>query len=1217
MKRLLSVVCAVAILLTTASLMLQPSLSADNINLVENGDFSTEDLSYWTDENSSRKTTILKSGNNAINGATAMVKSKNGAISQIISIDSNSEYSFGVTVKTLGSADADLSVTVLAGEDYSTVLDSVSQLTATGNSTSVRLSGRFSSAENTSVKIRICNANTGSQAAAVDDVKLEKIVFTVNDELLNGDFESDSMAYWRHETEGLLLNEVAENAIGGSRNVLSPNGKAGCVSQMFKIDANTDYNYSISVKSDSDKTLEISILGGADYSELLANATFNQKTGILSADKPAVVSGGFASGESTSVKVVISVSEGTNGSLYFDDVVVGKVNTEIINGDFESGDLTGWKHNEGAEIITENHNYKSWSINGKTLYLDNENGMVWQTMKVEKGTYYYYKATGITCSFNQMELSMKIYAGTVIDEQKLLASASEGGKEGTWKNRYASFAGEFNTGDNDRITVVFSYNAFDNFACVDDVVVAKDTIVANDELLNGNFDDGNVDNWIWTGDPAKLTIEDEDTLSYSNPQFPLSVLGIFSPKLYADKAPTPQNHFFQVIKAKPLTTYEYSFYVWSGWASVYVNIYDGKYSTNKLCETMIINDGKTWGHWHHFSGTVTTSADAQYIRFDFGARADGSNNFYYMDDIVLRERPSSPEKIINGDFEFNHFVDKNGYGGWYTESDKLEFVDKIASNSGRFSLFFGEDGEIYQTIRVYPDIDYEVSLYHRGTYGEVDIKLFDEQNNLLYENKSIHTNASRFEKMVGNIRFDSEQTVKVVITASKGSYIDDAVVSDPKDIKPIISQSTPKILVFNSSLLEIQKEAENLFVNGDFESEPEKGKGWNTDEFIGQDFVSVAKNTSKALKFSSKGEDAKTATIWIDVEPETEYTLSMELLGEYLSVENSGLFNISIINPATNRPLSTKDARIEGICPTSYDNKWHRRAVVFTTGYCTQIGLQFCGTNTTVWIDNAILCSSDYAGRKAVSADTLTIKEQSNATVTCVDSENIISSVNWSDGVNYGKVAVYNKGVFYYNESTTPQYISYLKYFNVKPNTDYVAAFKIRAAGDGYASAGIASKTDKLVRFFDVKPEYSDNQWESYTVTFNTGNVSELAFAVTDGGGSLEVDDLVICNASAAVFGAPLERVEDESEDDFEDDEYLEEDLEEDDEPEEETKKKTKKKLTKKYNTIIVTDYTWIVILAVVAGVVLVAGTIIVIIIIKKKKGKGNKETEEEPDENA
>lgn len=1203
MKRLLSVVCAVAVLLTTVSLMLQPSFSAGNTNLVENGDFSTEDLSSWTDENSSRKTTILKSGNNAIDGATAMIKSRNGAISQIISTDKNCEYSFGVTVKTLGSGTADLTVYILGGENFETVLDSAAQLTATGNTTSVILSGRFSSAENSSVKIRICNANTGSQAAAVDNILIEKMVFAENDQLLNGDFESENMQYWKHETEGLSLNEAPEFAIGGNRNVVSTATVAGSISQMFKIEADAEYGFSISVKSNSDKTLEFGIYGGENYSVPLAQTSFNEKT----TDTHTEISGGFDSGDITSVKVVISVSAGTEGSLYFDDVVVEKVSTKLINGDFEADDLKGWKHNDGAELATETHAYKDWLINGNTLYLDNENGMAWQTFKVEKGTAYYFKATGITCSFNQMDLSMKIYGGAEIKEENLLASDSESGREGTWKNRYASFSGEFNTGSFDRITVAFSYNAIDNFACVDDVVVEKDTLIANEVLLNGNFDDGTTDNWTWTGEPERLTVEDEDTLSYSNPQFPLSVLGVFSPKLYSDPLPSPKNHFYQVIEAKPLTTYEYSFYVWSGWASVYINIFEGKYSSTKLCETMIVNDGSTWGHWHHFSGTVTTSADAEYVKLDFSARSDGYGNFYYMDDIVLRERSSSPEKLVNGDFEFIHLVGDHEYSGWRGDEEKVEFINNVASNSGRYSLQFKETTSITQVIKVQP-IEHEVSFYHRGTYGEVKVELFDENDNLLFETTALHTSAG-FVKFTDKFVSDKEQIIKVVITADKGTYLDDVSVCDPADVKPIVSQSTPKIIVAASKLINIEASAENILLNGDFEAEPERGNSWNTEEFIDSEFLSIdKKDGDKALKFSSKGNETESATIWIDVEPETEYTLSMELLGEYLSEENSGIFDINIINPVVNRALSTKNSKITGISPTSYDNRWHRRAVVFFSGYCTRVGINFSGVNSTVYIDNIIVCSSDYAGKVKNNTDAVTVIESSNATVTCDQAKNLLSAVDWKSGINYGNDAIYNKQTFYGSSTSAPDYTSFMKFIKVKPNTKYVAAFKIRLSGDGQSSAGFISKTDKLIRFYDITPEYSDNQWESYTVTFNSGKVGEIGFAVSDGGGTLEVTDVVLCEASAAAFGAPLERVEEfeDFEDDDNSEEFIEDELTEDDEEETEDKKNTtKKKKTRKYQTIIVTSYTWIIVLSIIAAVLIAAA--IVLIIILKKRSKKNK----------
>lgn len=1219
MKKIISFVCIIAIVAATFTVLLQLSISADNKNLIKNGDFSTESLSDWTDENSSRKTTIVKTGTNTIDGATAMVKSKNGAISQVVEVEKNSNYVFCATVKTLGTADANLVVSVLGGKDFDVCLGAVAQLTATSNTKSVELKCNLFTSENTKVKVRICNAFDGTQAAAVDNIKLEKAVFKVNDTLQNGDFETNGMEYWSVEESGFFPDGT--NVINGKQSVSSAYGNKGTVSQMFKTVKGYDYGYSLLVKSDSDKKLTVSIFGGSSYTELLASSTFDS-----TAQAPATLSGKFNCKENTSVKIVISVTSGTHGAIVFDDVIIDlpKVpNDELLNGDFELGNTSGWDCSDDCKLVGNGASgEETWNIFGYSLQLPNKGATASQYIKVKSNTSYFYDITAILCSYNNMDLSFKIYGGNTLTNENLLAEEHE--TTATFKNRYANFSNSINTGKYTTVTLVFEYNAFDNFACIDNITFDIDNIDSNDKLLNGDFETGDTSGWIWTGDERAVLIEDEENCTCDYAGFPFSILGVFSPKVYADIQGASTNHFYQLINCEPNSVFEYSFYVWSGWADVFVNIYDGKYGQRKLCDTMIINNGSSWGKWYHFSGSVKTGSDAEYIRLDFSARggikalyedSTISGNFFYVDDVIFRERPTSPTKIENSDFEFDHFVEENGYGGWYTETDQISFDSEFGGNSGRYALKFNEQGSIYQVIKVFPDVDYEVSFYDKGTYGKTDIKLLDENNNVIYEDSQIHSNSSEFKKRKGTVRFDREMTVKVFVSADKGTYIDDVVVSEPKDIKPIVSQSTPKILVFNSSLTESESTAVNLIENGDFEAVPEKGMGWNTDEFAGGECISIVnKNGSKALRFSANGETEQEAILWVELKPETEYALSLDLLGDFLSKDNTGNFGIQLINPATSRALSSGNSKAKSITPTCYDGKWHTRTVVFNTGYCTSIGIRFFGTKTTVFADNILLASSDYFYRHKRTADGVTVKEEGFETVTCAESADITSSADWKSGVNYGDVVAYNKGVFYYSSTAAPQFISYIKTLPVKKNTDYVAAFKVRADNDSLSSVGLLSTASNFARFYDRGVSFADNEWESYRVTFNTGNLDEIGFAVTDGGGTMEICDLVICEEGAAVFGEPLSRDTDvyENEDfddddlEFEDGEYEEfEDFDgfDDDDDVKKTGKKNKK-LTRKYTTVIVTDYNWI-FFVIGAAVLVAAGIVIFIIVYKKKKRKG------------
>lgn len=391
-------------------------------------------------------------------------------------------------------------------------------------------------------------------------------------------------------------------------------------------------------------------------------------------------------------------------------------------------------------------------------------------------------------------------------------------------------------------------------------------------------------------------------------------------------------------------------------------------------------------------------------------------------------------------------------------------------------------------------------------------------------------------------------------TVSKGNSGENAIINEMDVSVQSVADYTvpPEITKFSSEFLYNTSNAVNLISNGDFEATP--SGSWNSAGFIDSGLLSLSnekkRSGERALKFSANSDTMVSATMWVDIKPNTKYILSVSLLGEFMSETNLANMEIQLVNYKTKQPLATGDNYFNGVCPPRWDNDWHRRAVEFSSGDADKIGLKIRATRASCYIDDIMLCEFKYAVEKPQSHDkqidpllaiadhkSISLIEEGNYIVSCKDGKNLIKNGDfsgddlafWDDilkndamGISVDEINASNGVLKYRND--VPRNYNMLKYVEVKPDTEY--ALYVRIKGESKVRAAFtllsATQSTKPVRAARYAPDRYDGVWQHYFVKFNSNDDTRVGIGVFDGGGELTLDDIVLCEAKdAAVMKAP------------------------------------------------------------------------------------------------
>ena len=307
-------------------------------NMLVNGNFATGDLTGW--ENLySRCTTSIVEGYNSTYGLQVTTPNAWDMVRQKVNVDTNTDYELTIWAK----AGSSMTLLVKDGGDTTNVAQA-----ALNSADWTKYTIKFNSGDYTSVYVSIMGGKAGA-SAIVDSAVLVK----GSDNLLqNGDFETGDTTGWTNLYNACTLSMTAGHT--GSYGLNFAGGQWNQTRQKVSVQANTNYvltgwakdasKVSFLVKDGGDTTniAQISLGAGSEWTQY--SATFN-------------------TGDNTSIYVgMMSSTDGA--SAIIDDISLEKeqaiVENLSTNGDFETGNLTGWTKYQSTAIsaaAARNGNY--------------------------------------------------------------------------------------------------------------------------------------------------------------------------------------------------------------------------------------------------------------------------------------------------------------------------------------------------------------------------------------------------------------------------------------------------------------------------------------------------------------------------------------------------------------------------------------------------------------------------------------------------------------------------------------------------------------------------------------------------------------------------------------------------------------------------------------------------------------------------------------------
>ncbi len=459
----------------------------------------------------------------------------------------------------------------------------------------------------------------------------------------------------------------------------------------------------------------------------------------------------------------------------------------VVNGDFETGDLTGWKSGYNGEIqsdIVHGGSYAHKTTNTASKY----QGMMQQNpiSVVPNSDYtvtfwYYYEgdnATGTGASFY-------LYAQTTDNSTNIKSLTSYPTEAGVWYQATHTF----NTGDNDAIALVWSNRMASDGGTYyfDDIVMTGPSLDSYVPEVPEDF--GRVDNGGFEEETGGWTIKYGERTNADSYSGDYSLLGTSLTKYGA--------YAYTTIDVVPNSDYTISFKLkvaTAGSANIF-RMYTRETSDTSSGSTSYpqwnISDATT--EWKSYSQTVNSQElSTMYITFAQGATTD-TGSTYYIDDIIVEgpdpadvapegnETPSNDGYITNGDFETGDLT------GW-TVADGGEIIwdDNVAN--GNFSLMGTATAKysafVKQTVACEANTDYVLTFKAKlaASGGQPRFYIKDGAEAVTLNSSNYYFTGST-EWTTYQIAFNSGEYTSLVIYPAQGVanggnvYYDDIVMT--------------------------------------------------------------------------------------------------------------------------------------------------------------------------------------------------------------------------------------------------------------------------------------------------------------------------------------------------------------------------------------------------------------------------------------------------------
>ena len=429
--------------------------------------------------------------------------------------------------------------------------------------------------------------------------------------LVNGNFATGDLTGWEN-----LYNFCTTSIVEGYNSTyglqVTTSGAWNMVRQKVNIDTNTDYVLSIWAKAGSNMTLLVK--DGGDTTNIA-------QAGLTGTDwtKYTVK---FNSGDYTSIYVSIMGSQADATVIVDSAALVKGSNNVLQNGDFETGDTTGWTNLYDACTL-------SMTTGHTGSYALNFQGGQWnqtrQKVSVQANTN--YTLSGWVKDANGASFLVKDGGDTTNIAQISTTSGSE------WKK----YSVTFNTGDNTSIYVGVMAGSSGGSALFDDISLEKEEAVVENLSTNGDFETGNLNGW------TKYQSTAVSASAARNGSYGVSIKGPGDWGGTLDQELT-------VVKGR---TYQVSFW--------YKAVSNGmNFTVRNSNKTSLLSTYLSAAIWTKYEATFVADDTTAYLHFNGSGK--GTTDEIYVDDVVVIDLSNSgnrAEVLASGGSSIRDTADDN------------------------------------------------------------------------------------------------------------------------------------------------------------------------------------------------------------------------------------------------------------------------------------------------------------------------------------------------------------------------------------------------------------------------------------------------------------------------------------------------------------------------------------------------------------------------------
>lgn len=413
--------------------------------LINNGGFE-DDMNNWS-TNSDIKFGVTADPTEIYEGSKALKVSSISQdwkyISQEVTVEENTDYS--LTFYEKGAVQFSCKVM-----DASWSTNLVEQY-PTGSAEYTKYTYNFNSGTNTKVVLYISDSSSDTYYDSFSMVKKNAIVAVPN-----GDFETGNLSDWANNDAPakFTITSNTDQVHGGQYSLAIVSATQDWANIKLPVHVKANYKYKVSFYSKGENTTYFKVLS--------ADATAALAGGIPSNTASDWTLNSYEFSTGSNENVILYFAD-TAGAVYIDDISIEEIEavpqivTEVTNGDFETGDLTGWDSTYGGGKFTVG------TVEGGNALKITSTSQDWkyisQTIPVEQGTNY-----NIALSVSGSSIYYKIATndwGKVFGEGTTIESQTLG----------QNTSNSFNTGSANQIMLVI-YDATGD-AVVDDVTIQK------------------------------------------------------------------------------------------------------------------------------------------------------------------------------------------------------------------------------------------------------------------------------------------------------------------------------------------------------------------------------------------------------------------------------------------------------------------------------------------------------------------------------------------------------------------------------------------------------------------------------------------------------------------------------------------------------------------------------------------------------------------------